>query len=214
MPDVMDRYDLRSRLPQRVVEAVESFETTEPRQSSGVRAHYVLLDNQTAIDVAAKRASEMGYAVEIAGDILEQPIEEGCRRLLSKLAELLKTRRSPVCLLSGGEFSCPVRGSGVGGRNLETVLRCTIDLSLQSNPPWKHFVVLSAGTDGVDGNSPAAGAISDEILMMQGQTQGLDAQKFLAESDSFRFFQLLDSTITTGVTGTNVRDLRILLAVP
>jgi glycerate 2-kinase len=214
MADVMNAYDLRSRLPQSIVEAVESFEAIEPQHSAGVRAHYVLLDNQTALDAAAKKASEMGYGVGIAGDIVEQPIEEGCRQLMSRLSELLKERGSPVCLLSGGEFSCRVRGNGVGGRNLETVLRCTMDLSSLSNPPWKHFVVLSAGTDGVDGNSAAAGAISDENSMMQAKTQGLDVQNFLKESDSFRFFQLLDSTITTGITGTNVRDLRILLAVP
>ncbi|HSL55924.1 MAG TPA: MOFRL family protein, partial [Pyrinomonadaceae bacterium] len=133
----------------------------------------------------------------------EQPIEEGCELLL----ESIRDASAPFCAISGGEFSCPVRGDGRGGRNLETALRCAIDLKDQS---W-HVVVLSAGTDGIDGNSPAAGAIADESTLPRARISNLDAEQYLARSDSYTFFEQLNDLIVTGPTGTNVRDLRILL---
>ena len=112
--------------------------------------------------------------------------------------------------VSGGEFSCRVRGDGRGGRNLETALRCSINLDKQKNTR-SHFVVLSAGTDGIDGNSPAAGAIADETTLQRARSLNLDAKQYLARSDSYTFFEQLNDLIITGPTGTNVRDLRILL---
>ena len=72
-------------------------------------------------------------------------------------------------------------------------------------------VALSAGTDGIDGNSPAAGAIADENTISRARSAGLDPNDFLARSDSYNFFEKLNDLIITGPTGTNVRDLRILL---
>ncbi len=120
-----------------------------------------------------------------------------------------------MCLMSGGEFSCPVVGTGVGGRNLETVLRCASEFSkrqLLGDFGPAHLVALSGGTDGMDGNSPAAGAIADESTIARGLSRGLEAQSFLENSDSFTFFNALGDAIVTGPTGTNVRDLRILVA--
>ena len=132
--------------------------------------------------------------------------------LVTRMQELLVTRnsRDPICLISGGEFASVVRGNGTGGRNLETVLRCAIEIS--SNPAFENLVVLSAGTDGIDGNSPATGAIADASSINRAVALGLDPQKFLDNSNSYSFFQSLDSLISTGVTGTNVRDVRILLS--
>ena len=91
----------------------------------------------------------------------------------------------------------------MGGRNLETVLRLALRMSAA--------VALSAGTDGIDGNSPAAGAIADENTISRARSAGLDPNHFLARSDSYNFFEKLNDLIITGPTGTNVRDLRILL---
>jgi glycerate-2-kinase len=76
----------------------------------------------------------------------------------------------------------------------------------------RHSVILSAGTDGIDGNSPAAGAIADETTLERARNLGLDAGDFLARSDSYTFFAQLGDLVDTGPTGTNVRDLRILLS--
>ena len=75
-----------------------------------------------------------------------------------------------------------------------------------------HAVALCAGTDGVDGNSPAAGALADETTCGRARALGLDAAKFLEESDAYNFFESLGDALKTGATGTNVRDLRVLLA--
>ena len=154
----------------------------------------VLLENSTALEAAQRKAAELGFPSTIAQHICEQPIEEGCELLLREGAD---------CVISGGEFSCPVRGNGIGGRNLETVLRMA--------PRLSDAVFLSAGTDGIDGNSPAAGAIADPKTLDRARNLGLDAHDFLARSDSYTFFEKLADVIVTGPTGTNVRDLRILL---
>ena len=98
----------------------------------------------------------------------------------------------------------------MGGRNLETALR--LALEAQGHLPTLEFVALCAGTDGIDGNSPAAGAIVDHTTIARADRIELDPQDFLKRSDSYSFFAALDDLVTTGPTGTNVRDLRILLA--
>jgi hydroxypyruvate reductase len=121
-----------------------------------------------------------------------------------------------VCLISAGEFNCKVMGDGIGGRNSETVLRWALNLerlriSEHTSGP-KQLVFLSAGTDGIDGNSPAAGSIADENSIARARSQGLDPRSQLENSDSYSFFSLLGDAIVTGVTHTNVRDIRIALA--
>jgi hydroxypyruvate reductase len=137
--------------------------------------------------------------------------------LLAKLFELSRRTGANgrgVCLISGGEFACPVRGQGIGGRNAESVLRWAMELDalFQSAPGISHVVALSAGTDGADGNSPAAGAICDETTINCARQLKLDAHRFLDESNAYTFFQALNNTLKTGPTGTNVRDVRVLLA--
>jgi glycerate 2-kinase len=208
--DVVARYNLRSRLPAMIVQAIE---TAQPVNSSSLamREHFVLLNNADALQAAAAAARQRGFITEIAADISDQPIEEGCNLLLKHM-EVLRAEHhdtgSVVCLISGGEFSCPVRGGGIGGRNLETALRlaCSTNLSLSDT------VAICAGTDGIDGNSPAAGAIVDGTTFERARTIGLDADDFLSRSDSYSFFIALGDAVATGATGTNVRDIRILLA--
>lgn len=160
----------------------------------------VLLGNWTALEAAHQKALELGFKPSIAHDICEQPIQQGCELLLARMNE------NTDCLISGGEFSCPVRADGIGGRNLETVLRCALEK--------RNVVVLSAGTDGIDGNSPAAGAIADPTTLGRAQNLGLNPIRFLEHSNSFTFFAELEDLIVIGPTGTNVRDLRILLKTP
>ncbi|HEU4930803.1 MAG TPA: MOFRL family protein, partial [Pyrinomonadaceae bacterium] len=192
--EVLEHYSLDTVLPESIVRAVRNAKhANDPINGS----HVVLLDNRTAVEAARTKAIELGYECFLRNDINEQPIQDGCDLLLA----------SPSCTVSGGEFSCPVRGDGRGGRNLETALRCAINLQDQTS----HTVVLSAGTDGIDGNSPAAGAIADETTIHRARNLNLDAEQYLARSDSYTFFEQLNDLIVTGPTGTNVRDLRIVL---
>ncbi len=214
--DVVRRYGLDSSLPESILNAIEA-NTDSPRtETDRLRIHQVLLDNHTAVEAAAKQAEQLGFVVEIADDINEQEISSGCELLVSRARTLWdkSTKDKNVCLISGGEFSCPVRGNGVGGRNSETVLRCALQLSeiaTHHEQGLSRWIVLSAGTDGIDGNSPAAGAVADETTLARGLSAGLEASDFLARSDSFSYFDRLGNALVTGATGTNVRDLRVLL---
>ena len=213
---VVARYADLADLPASVFNAINSAQprTELPEADRTLRKHYVLLDNQTAIKAAADAARLLGFETEIADDIVEQPIAEGAALLRSRLKALRARTNSsqPVCLVSGGEFRCPVRGNGRGGRNSETVLRWAIEIDRRSGEGNNgRIVALSAGTDGIDGNSPAAGAIADQDTIARALALGLDVRTFLEESNSFGFFDKVSDTIVTGSTGTNVRDVRILL---
>lgn len=204
--DVVERYRLEPLLPETILNAVQRAGSSN---SVPAGAHVVLLDNSTAVDAARNKAFDLGFTCATAAEIGELPIAEGCKLLLSTL--LSDEIDQSFCLISGGEFSCPVRGDGRGGRNLETVLRCAIFLDKNRQQDRRHYVILGAGTDGIDGNSPAAGAIADETTLERARNLGLDASDFLERSDSYRFFEQLGDLVVTGPTGTNVRDLRILL---
>ena len=200
--EIVQRFKLESKLPASVLRAIG--ESTELPLSPSARAsHYVLADNRTALESAATYASSIGFQPVIAESISEQQIEQGCRELLIQLKEL----PPPACLISGGEFSCPVVGEGLGGRNSETVLRCVEAIASEES----DIVVLSVGTDGIDGSSPAAGAMADNETLPSARALGLSVDEYLKRSDSYSFFSQLGDAIVTGPTGTNVRDLRILL---
>ena len=200
--EVIEQYRLQGVLPESIMKAVQRTTDTTSAISS---THHVLLGNWTAIEAAREKALELGFDCVTPQHICEQPIEKGCELLLSTVATQPADKR--IAMISGGEFSCPVRGNGLGGRNLETVLRCAMRLDKGS----QHTVVLSAGTDGIDGNSPAAGAIAGATTIDRARNLGLNPADFLARSDSYTFFAKLNDVIITGPTGTNVRDLRILL---
>jgi hydroxypyruvate reductase len=224
--EIVNRYKLAPQLPASILRVVNQSSVAHQATSTyaPLRRQHVLLDNERALEHAARAASAHGFAVEIARDVSEGSVEEGAALLVSRLFDLrarAKARERPVCLISGGEFSCPVRGAGTGGRNAETVLRCAFEIEARAarspadamaTTTTPHIVALSAGTDGIDGNSPAAGAICDETTLARGRALSLDARRFLETSDAHTFFDALGDAITTGATGTNVRDLRLLLS--
>ncbi len=207
--DVVARYNLRAQLPQSIIQAIDNAESSDV-SSDAAREHFVFLDSGDALEAAAQVARRRGFIAEIASDICDQPIEEGCALLL-KTMEALRAKHCAservVALISGRAFACQVKGDGIGGRNLETALRLACSVDFISS----DAVALSAGTDGIDGNSPAAGALVDSTTLERAKAIGLDANDFLRRSDSYSFFVALGDAIATGPTGTNVRDIRILL---
>src|SRR5205814_3243496 len=113
-------------MPPAILNAIETEPAPAEHRGSRIREHFVLLANGIALEAAAAAAERRGFIAEIATDIADQPIEEGCEQLLRRLQALRTKHRdssSASCLISGGEFACPVRGKGTGGRNLETALR-------------------------------------------------------------------------------------------
>ncbi|MEO6390664.1 MAG: DUF4147 domain-containing protein [Pyrinomonadaceae bacterium] len=209
--EILRRYGWLDQLPPILREFAAAETVAEPRPQRPVH-HQVLLDNGTALAAAAEEARRLGFRVELAPDICEQEIAAGCPLLVERFGSF--SAREPICFLSGGEFGCRVHGKGIGGRNAETALRL-VQLYAELDPRSRGlFTILCAGTDGIDGNSPAAGAIIDESSIDRADRAGLNAEEFLARSDSHTYFSKLTDVVMTGPTGTNVRDLRILLAVP
>jgi len=136
-------------------------------------------------------------------------VEKAANTLLGQLQELQDANPArPVALIAGGELSSVVTGDGLGGRNSAFVLSCVEKIA------GRPIVVLSAGTDGIDGNSPAAGAVADGQTLARARSIHLDPKDFFERSDSFRFFEQMGDTITTGPTGNNLRDFRLLLSSP
>jgi glycerate 2-kinase len=134
-------------------------------------------------------------------------LERAADELLTQLATL--QRECPgkrVAVLSGGEVSSPVMGAGVGGRNSAFVLTCVPKIA------GKKIAVLSAGTDGIDGNSPAAGAVADGETLARAAQNGMEPAEYARRSDAYNFFARLDDAVVTGPTGNNLRDLRILIS--
>lgn len=211
---VVERYDLLAKFPPRVAALIAAgkIPALPPAARHNERTtHHLLLDNASALQTARRIAKEAyGCVVEIADDLIEDEVEAMARAHLQRLAALrAKHPNQTVCLLSGGEVSCPVRGDGQGGRNQEFVLRAAMAMAEQQ---LGNTVCLSAGTDGIDGNSPAAGALADNTSLPRARALGLMAEESLQKSDSFNFFNTLGDALMTGPTGNNVRDLRILLA--
>ena len=217
---VIERYHLTARLPASVLRAVNEWQAHHKQQAlpqTSFHRYFVLLDNEHAITAAAESAKRHGCAVAVASGLVEQPVIEGSARLVRQAFE--ERARMPriagvLCLVSGGEFRCVVKGTGIGGRNAETALRCAFEIESQGKQlldSGLNVVVLSAGTDGIDGNSPAAGALCTNTTLQRARQLNLDAHSFLEASDAYTFFRALGDNVVTGPTGTNVRDLRLVL---
>ena len=215
---VVGRYGLAARLAPAVLRALRHAPARESGgEARAPRSHFVLLDNGSAVEAAARAARARGFVTEVATDLVEQHVAEGSAALVARLLDLAgrEGSRGGVCLVSGGEFACPVRGAGVGGRNAETALRCAFEFERVCGggaAGGRVLVALSAGTDGIDGNSPAAGALADRTTLARARARGLDPRTHLEESDAYSLFHALGDAVVTGPTGTNVRDVRVLLA--
>ncbi len=205
---IIAQYNLREKFPPHVSALLDELPAMPPPTISENRSHHLLLDNRVALQIAKKIAEDRyNCVVEIAEDLVEGEVDEMAVTHLARLQTLRAAHPGKiVCLLSGGEVICPVRGNGQGGRNQEFVLRAALQNQFSS------VAILSAGTDGIDGHSPAAGAIADENTLQRAAEKNIAPQDYLQRSDSYNFFAALNDAIVIGPTGNNVRDVRILLA--
>lgn len=182
-------------------------ETPKAHDSSFARAQYLpVLSNETAVIAAVEKAALAGFAVEIDNSCDDWDYHDAADHLLRRLREL-RRGVSRACLISGGEVTVKVDGpSGVGGRNQQFTLHCAQKIA------GENITVLSAGTDGIDGNSPAAGAVVDGSTVARSKDRGFNVSIACSQFDAFPLLEAIDDAIVTGATGNNVRDLRILLA--
>jgi hydroxypyruvate reductase len=208
---IASEYGLFEKLPASLRRAFEEHKLREtPKEGDPAfeRAHFVLLLGAHELMHAAHRACEaLGYVCLCDNSTDNWPLEKAADHLLAQLEAQKKAHpNKPVAVLADGEVSSPVRGDGFGGRNSAFVLACVPKIARTG------ITVLSAGTDGIDGNSPAAGAVADGETLARAQAAGLDLHDFFRRSDAYGFFARLGDAIVTGPTSNNLRDLRIFLA--
>jgi glycerate 2-kinase len=206
---IAEKHNLLPQFPESTRELFERRALDETPKSDDQEFYrsrwWTVLSNQTALEEAKQQAERSGFTVFVDNSCDDWDYERAAEYLLKRLRELQK--ESPrVCLLSGGEVTVRVTNGGVGGRNQQFGLACAAKIAGQ------NITVLSAGTDGVDGNSSAAGAVVDGSTLMRAQGMGLNAGLALEKFDAYPFFHAVGDAIETGPTGNNLRDLRILLA--
>jgi glycerate 2-kinase len=211
---VIEQYALREKLPASVTAKFATpnalTETPKPPDPAFRNAHFeIILGMHDLFHHAHIAAESFGFHTICDNSTDDWPIPRATDFLLTDLARLSKEcPGQPVAIIADGEVSSPVLGNGVGGRNSAFVLDCAAKIA------GKRIAALSAGTDGVDGVSPAAGAVADGETLARAAAAKLDPQDFTRRSDSYTFFNALGDAIITGPTGNNLRDLRIFLSAP
>lgn len=213
---VLDKYGLLEQVPRAVRERIEAGLRGEipetPKAADPVFQrvqNLVVGSNALAVQAAAAKAKELGYRPMILSTRIEGEAREIARMHAAIAKEVAWSGwpvRPPACIISGGETTVTVRGSGLGGRNQEFALAAALDLAGTSG-----IVVLSGGTDGTDGPTDAAGAIADGATVERAEALGLRARDFLARNDSYHFFEPLGDLLKTGPTNTNVMDVYLVL---
>jgi glycerate 2-kinase len=182
-------------------------ETPKQDDAAFVRSRWwKVLSNETAEKAAAAAAAQHGFAVEIDHSCDDWDYAQAADYLLGRI-RALRSNVSKACIISGGEVTVKVpANAGTGGRNQHFALYCAQKIA------GENIAVLSAGTDGIDGVSQAAGAVADGTTLDRAQKAGLDVAAHFNGFNAFPFFEKLGDTVQTGPTGNNVRDLRILMA--
>lgn len=208
---VIEKYGLDSKLPASIrakfAHRQSMPETPKPGDDAFARARFSLLLTMHDLFHHAHQAAEArGFLTQCDNSSDDWPVARAAEHLLGQLEWLSQANRGRrVALIADGEVSSPVHGNGVGGRNSAFVLECVERIA------GKEIAVLSVGTDGKDGSSPAAGAVADGKSLERALAANLHPREFGARSDSYNFFHKLGDAVETGPTGNNLRDLRILL---
>jgi len=162
----------------------------------------LICTNRSALDAAAQALSARGYSCTILSD----QVEGESRRVAREQASQVESLGAGQALISGGETTVTIRGTGRGGPNLEYLL--ALSIALEGQP---DVYALAADTDGIDGSSDAAGAIITPDTLARARRLGLDPAALLADNDAYAFFDRLGDLVRTGPTGTNVNDIRIII---
>ncbi len=214
--NVVEGFGLVERLPASVREhlaggkAGQAEETPKPGDTIFSRVSNILIgSNRLALEAAATAARALGYSPSIVEEPLSGDTTQAAHTFAEQLRAQLTTLDAPTCVLAGGETTVHVTGTGTGGRNQEFAL--VVAQTLQDQPRW---TLLSAGTDGIDGPTDAAGAFVDGDSIARARAAGLDPQTALANNDSYPFFAARGDLFRPGQTGTNVMDIKIALLWP
>jgi len=214
--EIFQKYDLLDKLPKSVVRhiqlGIEGKVPETPKRGDSIfqkTFNLIIGSNVLAIRGAEKKAKELGFNTLFLSSFIEGETREVAKVHTAIAKEIISTGNpipSPACVISGGETTVTVKGDGLGGRNLEFALASGMEID-----GLDGVVILSAGTDGTDGPTDAAGGIVDGTTVKRARELGLDPLRYLERNDSYHFFSQLDDLVITGPTKTNVMDIRLVL---
>lgn len=214
--EIFLKYDIIQKLPEAVVQYIQAGisgkvpETPKEGDPAFDKTHNLVIgSNIEAVLAAREKANHLGYNTLVLSSMIEGETRDVAGVHTAMAKEILKTGNplpTPACILSGGETTVSITGDGLGGRNQEFVLAAAIDIA-----GYENVVILSAGTDGNDGPTDAAGAIADSNTFKKAESRELNPLSYLSNNDSYHFFENLGDLLKTGPTNTNVMDLRIML---
>jgi glycerate 2-kinase len=213
---IIERYGLTDKLPAAVLKLLQDgaaggiADTPKPGDAVFKKVqNLVVASNRAALLAAAEEARLLGYNVLVLSSFMQGEAREVAQVLTAIGKEIVYSDNpvpSPACVLAGGETTVTIAGRGKGGRNQELALAAALALK-----GWSHITLLSAGTDGTDGPTDAAGAFADGETCRNATQQGINPRENLANNDSYNFFDQLGQLCKTGPTRTNVMDLICLL---
>ncbi|MCI0453675.1 MAG: DUF4147 domain-containing protein, partial [Candidatus Dadabacteria bacterium] len=187
VPETLKREELRSDLVQTVIVG----------------------NNLKSLVAAERRARELGYNTILLSSQIQGESREVAKVIAAIALDIERSDipvKKPACLIFGGETTVTVTGEGRGGRNTETSLAFSMEIM-----GHEQILGLFCGTDGIDGPTDAAGAISDGTTRLRARKIKLSARESLSQNDSYTFFERLGDLIKTGSTGTNVMDIGVVL---
>ncbi len=209
---ILKKYGLLDKAPASVRQRLEqgaAGNLPETPKSLDRTQNLVVGSNRLAVDAAKAKAKALGYRTLVLSTTIEGETRD-VARMHAAIAREMRTSgeplKPPACIISGGETTVTLRGNGKGGRNQEFALAASLDVD-----GMRDVLLLSAGTDGTDGPTDAAGAWCDGNTLARARAAGLDAAQYLAENNSYEFFDKLGTLIRTGPTNTNVMDVRLVL---
>lgn len=210
--DILKRYSIWNSMPRSVMNHLlkglkgEIAETPKPANPAFKRVKNILIGNNKAAVIAAeKKAKDLGYNTMILSTFIEGEAKEIGKvfgAIVREISEDERPLKRMACVIAGGETTVTVKGKGKGGRAQEFALSASLMIN-----GLKNVAVVGVGTDGTDGPTDAAGAISDGTTISRALEIGIDAREYLENSDSYHFFKKLGDLIITGPTNTNVNDL-------
>jgi len=213
---IIENHGIRHRMPLAVMAILERGERGEleetPKEDEAVfkkTQNVIIGNNFLALDAARQKADELGYHSLILSSSFQGEAKDIAKVHAILAKEVLTTDHPvprPACVISGGETTVVIKGTGLGGRNQEFALAAAKDID-----GLEPVVILSGGTDGTDGPTDAAGALADGRTIARARKTGMDANTYLDRNDSYHFFQTLGDLLVTGPTRTNVMDLRLVL---
>ena len=210
----LDKYGLKGQIPQPVVQLLERGKRgllpETPKEGNPVFRkveNQIIGSNRLALNAAQSAAQALGFRAQILSEeISGEAREAGIRLAREALAARLQKGAQTVCLIAGGETTVTVTGTGKGGRNMELALAFAMEIQ-----GIYGITLLSAGTDGTDGPTDAAGAVVDGKTAARARMQGLVPEEYLRNNDSYGFFRETGNLLITGPTGTNVMDIQIVV---